>query len=150
MRGRIYSDQTCSICGGKFVYDDLRRGLFCKNHPHQKATGRFRIQFGRKTRKRFSTFLEAERFLDGLRWEVDQGTYDPKDYRSDNPLGFETLALRWLKIKIKEIRPRSYSNLLNYMTCAINAWGQRNIKSIGYGEIEDFLHDQKVSDKNKS
>ncbi|MCK4619293.1 MAG: hypothetical protein KAT52_05060 [Desulfobacterales bacterium] len=28
--------------------------------------------------------------------------------------------------------------------------GQRNIKSIGYGEIEDFLHDQKVSDKTKA
>jgi hypothetical protein len=102
MRGRIYSDQNCPIYGGIFIHDDRRRGLFCKNHPDQQATGRFRVQFGRKTRRRFSVYNEAERFLDGLRWEVDQGTYDSRDYRIDYPLGFETLALKWLEVKEKE------------------------------------------------
>jgi integrase len=150
MRGRIYSDQKCPICGGKFIHDDRRCGLFCENHPEQQATGRFRVQFGRKTRRRFSVYKEAERFLDGLRWEVDQGTYDSRDYRIDYPLGFETLALKWLEVKKKEVKPKSYNNLRNYMTKAINAWGQVNIKAIGYGEIEDFLHAQNVSDKTKS
>jgi integrase len=36
------------------------------------------------------------------------------------------------------------------MTKAINGWSQMNIKAIGYGEIEDFLHSQNVSDKTKS
>ena len=36
------------------------------------------------------------------------------------------------------------------MEKAITAWGQMNVKAIGYGDIEDFLHAQEVSDKTKS
>ena len=85
MRGRIFTDQKCPLCGGNFVHDGHRGGLFCLKHPDQQATGRFRVQFGRDTRKRFSVYREAERFLTGLRWEIDQGTYDPRDYRVDHP-----------------------------------------------------------------
>ena len=150
MRGRIYTDQKCPICGGIMEYDERRRGLLCKKHPDQQATSRFRVQFGRGTRKRFSHYLEAERFLDGLRFKVDEGTYDPRDYRADYPLGFETLSRKWLEIKKKEVKRKSYNNLRNYMEKAAAAWGQRNVKSIGYGEIEDFLHSHNVSDKTKS
>ena len=150
MRGRIYTDQKCPICGGIMDHDERRRGLFCKKHPDQQATSRFRVQFGRGTRKRFSHYVEAERFLDGLRFKVDEGTYDPRDYHADYPLGFETLSKKWLEIKKKEVKRKSYSNLRNYMAKAAAAWGQRNIKSIGYGEIEDFLHSHDVSDKTKS
>lgn len=150
MRGRIFTDQKCPICGGNFQHDERRRGLFCPKHPKQEATGRFRVQFGRNTRRRFSVYREAERFLDGLRWEVDQDTYDPRDYRVNNPLGFATLVAKWLEIKKKEIKPKSYNNLNNYMQKAISAWGQMNVKNIGFGEIEDFLHAQEVSDKTKA
>ena len=150
MRGRIFSDQKCPICDGNFQHDERRRGLFCPRHPKQEATGRFRVQFGRNTRRRFSVYREAERFLDGLRWEVDQDTYDPRDYRITNPLGFETLVEKWLEIKKKEVKPKSYNNLNNYMQKAISAWGQINVKNIGFGEIEDFLHAQEVSDKTKA
>ncbi|MFH1674288.1 MAG: hypothetical protein ABIF87_12795 [Pseudomonadota bacterium] len=150
MRGRIFSGQKCPICGGNFEHDERRRGLFCLDHPEQRGTGRFRVQFGRKTRRRFNNYIEAERFLDGLRWEVDQGTYDPRDYKADNPLGFSTLALNWLQIKQKDVKPKSYNNLKNYMSKAINTWGQMNVKAIGYGEIEDFLYSQPVSDKTRA
>ena len=63
MRGRIYTDQKCPVCGGNFNHDDRRRGLFCSDHPDQMATGRFRVQFGRNTRRRFSVYREAERFF---------------------------------------------------------------------------------------
>ena len=150
MRGRIFSDQKCPICGAIFVHDERRRGLFCPKHCNQQATGGFRVQFGRGTRKRFINYREAERFLDGLRFEVDQGTYDPRDYRASYPLGFETLACNWLGIKEKEVKRKSYNNLKNYIEKAIQAWGQRNIKAIGYGEIEDLLYSQDISDKTKS
>ena len=140
MRGRIYTDQKCPICGGNYFHDDRRRGLFCQDHPDQMATSRFRVQFGRNTRRRFSVYREAERFLDGLRWEVDQGTFDPRDYRVDYPLGFETLAKKWLKVKEKDVKRRSYNNLNNYMNKAISSWRQMNVKSISFGEIEDFLY----------
>jgi hypothetical protein len=150
MRGRIFTDQKCPLCGGNFVHDGHRGGLFCPKHPDQRATGRFRVQFGRGTRKRFSVYREAERFLTGLRWEIDQGTFDPRDYRIDNPLGFESLARKWLEVKKKEVKPKSFNNLRNYMSRAIAAWGQMNVKSIRFGEIEDFLHAQEVSDKTKA
>lgn len=150
MRGRIYTDQKCPICGGKFIHDDRRNGLYCERHPEQKATGRFRVQFGRETRRRFSLFIQAERFLNWLRVHYDEGTYDPRDYRANSPLGFETLAKKWLEVKKKEVKRKSYNNLRNYMDKAIAAWGQMNVKSIGFGEIEDFIHSQNVSDKTKS
>ena len=148
--GEIFSDQKCPVCGLAYAHDDHRRGLFCPDHPDQAATGRFRVQFGRQTRKRFTTYREAERFLDGLRWEVDQGTYDPRDYRVDNPLGFWTLAEKWLAVKKSEVKHRSYNNLQNYMNKAVSVWGNRNIRTVGYGEIEDFLRSQGVSDKTKA
>jgi integrase len=150
MRGHIYSDERCPLCGGLYVHDDHRSGLFCKKHPEFRATGRFRVKFGRKTRKRFSSYQEAERFLDGLRWEVDQGTFDFRDYQTDNPLGFSSQAMKWLNIKKKELKPKSFNNLLNYMSRAGKEWGQKNIKAIGYGEIEDFLFNQNASDKTKA
>jgi len=62
MRGRIYTDQKCPISGGMMIHDDRRLRLFCEKHPDQQATGRFRVQFGRDTRKRFSHFGWAEGF----------------------------------------------------------------------------------------
>jgi hypothetical protein len=60
MRGSIFFDQKCPIYGGNFERDDRRRGLFCPEHPEQTATGRFRVQFGRKARRRFSVYREPD------------------------------------------------------------------------------------------
>ena len=35
MRGLIYSDQRCLICGGAFQYEERRRGLFRPEQPNQ-------------------------------------------------------------------------------------------------------------------
>lgn len=94
--------------------------------------------------------MEAERILDGLRWEVDKGSFDVRDYKKDNPLGFENLARKWLETKKQEVKPGSYKNLRNYMEQAISEWSQQNIKSLGYAEIEDFLKTRKVSNKTRS
>jgi hypothetical protein len=150
MRGRIYSDQKCSICGSAFVHDDHRRSLICPTHHNQQANKRFRVKFGRGTSKRFGNYKEAERFLDGLRYEVDKGTFDSRDYQKGKPLGFTTLADKWLTQKKLEVKPKSYNNLQNYMNKAKVAWGHLNIKSIEYGEIEDFLYSCQVSDKTRS
>lgn len=124
MRGRIYSDQKCELCGGAFVYDERRHGLFCIKHPNQQASGRYCVQFGRQVRKRFSHFLEAERYLTSLRFYVDEGTFDPRDYYSTKPLGFENQALKWLDVKKNEVKKKSWNNLNDYMRKAISDWGQ--------------------------
>ncbi len=93
---------------------------------------------------------EAERILNGLRYETDRGTLDPRDYRKDQPLAFNRLATQWLKHKRSVVRPGTYRNLRNYITRAISAWENTNIKGIGYAEIEDFLYNQNVANKTRA
>ena len=150
MRGSIYTEQKCTICGGKLKFDERRRGLYCETHPDQCATGKFIVRFGGTVTKRAKTYREAERILDSLRWEVDKGSFDVRDYKRDNPLGFENLARKWLALKQEAVKAKSFNNLENYMARAINEWGQLNIKNIGYGEIEDFIFAQNVSDKTRA
>nr|BDD45896.1 hypothetical protein 1 [bacterium] len=155
MKGGIYSDQKCLICGGIFQ-DNKKDALICPDHPEQRAT-RFKIRFGRGISRRFKDYEAADRFVTGLRYKSDEGTFDPRDYQSDNPMGFTNLADQWLEIKKREIRKGSFKNLNNYMKRAMEAWGNKNVKEIGYADIEDFLLEQKllksgepVSDKTKS
>jgi len=147
MIGGIYSDQKCPDCGGRLL-DDGRRGLFCKKHPDREAT-RLKVIFKTIT-KRFRSYQEAQRFLTGLRFKSDEGTYDARDYRTEKPLGFANLAAKWLAVKKQTIKPKSFNNLRNYMTRASETWRDRNIKTIGFAEIEDFLLDQAVSDKTRA
>ena len=86
--------------------------------------------------KRFDSLQEAERFLNGLRFKYDEGTFDPRDYRKDNPLGFENQVKKYLEYKKKL---RSFRNLRLHLGYAVEFFGNRNIKSIGYGDLEDFL-----------
>lgn len=148
MVGGIYSDQRCKICGSAFK-DNAKDGLICPNHLEQRAT-RFKVKFGRKICRRFGRdYYAAQRFLNGLRYKKDEGTLDIRDYKRDNPLGFETLAEKWLEIKKREVKQKSYNNLFNYMQRAIREWGNRNIKEIDYPDIEDFLLDQKLHNSNE-
>ena len=111
----------------------------------------FQVRFGRELTKHFKNIEEAERFLNGIRFKSDEGTYDIRDYKRNNPLGFENLAQKWLDQKEKDIKRKSFNNLKNYMTKAINLWHQRNIKTISPGDIEDFLYsDRKISSKTRS
>jgi integrase len=155
MRGAIHSDQKCLLCGARYQQDERRRGLFCPDHPDQRANGRFRVYFGRQTCKRFSTYEEAERFLDGLRWEVDQKTYDPRDYRANAPLGFTTLAEKWIETRSKQVEQGALKSATltlyqNYMDKARAYFGQKNVKAISTGDIEDFLNSLDLSGKSVS
>lgn len=110
----------------------------------------WQVRFGRKICKHFKSKAAAERFLTGLRYETDRGTFDIRDYRVNMPLGFSNLADQWLELKRQQVKPRSFANLARYMTRASETWGQANVKYIRYGHIEDFLFSQKVSDKTRS
>jgi len=147
MKGGIYSNQKCPLCGSKFK-DDAKRGLICPEHSDQHAT-RFIVKI-KGIWTRFKSYEEAQRFLTGIRYKIDEGTFDERDYKRDNPLGFVNLISKWLEYKIKVVRPKSYNNLKNYSNRAIKYFGNRNIKEIGYAEIEDFIYSQKISDKTRS
>lgn len=150
MRGGIYSTQKCPDCGRTFKYLHKKGIVCCEFHADRSSEKGIYVKFGRKVRKRFNNIDKAERFLTGLRYEVDRGTFDERDYQTGNPLGFITLSEKWLTIKEQEVKPRSFSNLERYMRNAAHEWGDRNIKEIGFSEIEDFLLSQKVSNKTKS
>lgn len=147
MIGGIYTNQRCPICGCKFK-DDGKKGLFCSDHAEYGAT-KFFVRFKGGIFRRFNDYESAQRFLTGLRYKYDEGSFDIRDYRKDNPLGFENLALQWLKVKREQVKSKSYRNLENYISRAINAWGQTNIKYLGYAEIEDFLFGQRMEGTNR-
>lgn len=152
MRGNIYTDQRCFVCGGTLRHDPIRRGLFCKAHLQVCATDRFKVRFGRCVTKRFRSYQEAERFLDGLRFKVDEGTFDERDYSKGNPHGFQSLAETWLKIKqLTSNSPNTFRNINREIIRAVKVWGQRNIKSIDDVEIDDFLFSiEGISEKSRS
>lgn len=110
----------------------------------------FQVRFGRNITKWFKNREEAERFLTGLRYENDKGTFDLRDYAPGKPLAFSTLSAQYLNQKRRSVKRRSFTNLKRYMAAAVEAWGDANIKSIGYAEIEDLLYSQNVSDKTRS
>ena len=150
MKGRIYSEEKCPVCGGIYYHDERKGGLFCKQHPQIAANSKFIVRFGRAITKRFGNYHEAERFLIGLRFENDKGTFDIRDYRKDNPLGFENLALKWLEQKKQtKIKAKTIQSYANFMGKAISVWGQRNIKTIGTAEVDDFLLDDHRTPKGK-
>lgn len=140
MKGNIYTRQRCSICGGPMVNDENRRGCFCITHQGQQATEGFCLAFGRGHFRRFKTYHEAYRYLTGLRFQTDHDLYDPRDWRRDQPLGFQTLVGNWLQHKRNAgMKASSIGNIEREIGLAIKAFGQKNIKAIGSGEIEDFI-----------
>jgi integrase len=52
---------------------------------------------------------------------------------------------RWLKFKAKQIKRQSYITYQGYMFRAMDAWGNRNLKTISDGDIEDFLFDDHLT-----
>lgn len=159
MKGSIYTDDKCPICGKVFKYDANRAGMFCTNgHKPVPHYGKCRAQF-QSTKKRFDSVQAAEQFLNHLRWQYQTGGYDPRDYKADNPLGFSNQVEKWLKQKAKEsIKETTLGNIKKDISRAVDYFGDKNIKEISDGEIEDFLYDdhkntrtgQPISDKTRS
>jgi integrase len=153
MKGSIYSGQKCSICGKPFVYIEVRKGLFCKDHPKQHASGQFYVKFGNGSTKRFgNNFIAAERHLTGLRFKTDEGTFDKRDYQKDRPLAFDNLTKKYLAYKSNgDISAKQLKHYGNVLGKATNDWGSQNIKEIREGEIEDFLflNFDGISDKTR-
>ncbi len=84
MEGGIYTRQRCPLCS-TVLNHRLQDGIACQCHPEIRAS-RFIVKF-KKTYLNFREFKEAERYI----LEADEGSYDPRDYRRDNPLGFSEL-----------------------------------------------------------
>lgn len=99
--------------------------------------------------KRFKNKEDAELFLGKLRVTDHEGSFDAREYRKDKPLGLENLGTKWLEYRKGQVR--CLRNLQNHLHYAFAYFGNRNIKTISYADLEDFLHDlpQSLSGKSK-
>ena len=151
MKGGIYTDEKCPVCNGTLKHDQNRDGFFCADHPATLIIpGKMRVKFGREISRRFNNYMAARQFLEGLRWKTVEGTFDFRDYLSHHPLGFKTLAEKWLAHKERHVSKNHFRNIKREIGKAIDAWGQANVKILRYGEIQDFLDSLDLSGKSKA
>jgi hypothetical protein len=87
--------------------------------------------------RRFADKAEAERFLTGLRYENDKGSFDAREYSKEKPLSFNKLSSQWLEKK--QLSVKCYRNLVNHISYASKYFGDKNVKEIGFGDLEDFF-----------
>lgn len=146
MQGGIYSDQLCPICQARFS-DNFKNGLWCPGHHDQWAT-RFRVYF-KSISKRFHNYQEASRYLNGLRFKVDEGTFHKKDYRPGLPLSFENLATQWLDIRQQEMKYSSFRKINCQLKKAIDFWGDKSVKAFKQKDFQQFLISLDVGNKTK-
>jgi integrase len=134
MIGDIYTRELCPICGGKYSKDD-KKGFYCPVHPEQRPRTMF-LRF-KDIFKNYNNYDKARKKLISLQVKVEDGEFDPRDYKKDNPLGFDTLAEGYKKFQAGEVE--SLRTIVYHMDLAIEYWHGKNIKTIQYAELEDFL-----------
>ena len=124
--------------------DDCMLGGIYENKG--KKGGKYLLRFKNITR-RSNDRGALEKMLNGLRYKCDEGSFDARDYQQDQPLGFTKLSEAYLEKKDKK---RSYSHMARHIRDAQNFFGNQNVKTIGYGPIEDFFDSMDLADKTKA
>ncbi|MBN2420086.1 MAG: tyrosine-type recombinase/integrase [Deltaproteobacteria bacterium] len=81
---------------------------------------------------------KLERMLNGLRYEMDQGKFDPRDYQQDQPLSFTNISEKWL---LKQKHKKSWGKMRTHIGYAQQYFNHTNVKEIKYGELEDFFYE---------
>lgn len=152
MKGAIYTSEKCSVCNSGLLHDENKDRFLCKADPNHKTIQpeKLMIRFGRDICSRFCDYKAARQFLGGLRWKTVEGSFDARDYKKNNPLGYQNQVAKYLSIKKDQISIGQFRNIKRYLNNAGKLWGQQNVKTLGYAEIEDYLFSLKVSDKTRS
>ena len=149
--------EVCPACGSKFTHTiqissgEKKKFIrpFCPNHPNIFPS-KYRVMFD-KICHHHSNYETAEMELMGFRHEHNAGSFDERDYKiKTKPLSFDRLADEWLELKSTQIRPSSLRSLAAGMRKAQEAWGESNIKSIKYSQVEDFITSYPGAPKSKS
>jgi len=134
MKGSIHSDQRCPECHKPFRHTEPR-GMWCEDHPAFMPT-RFKVLFG-KLCKRFKSYDGAYRFLTGLRYETDKGTFDARDYQNNTPLAVDNLIRDFIAVNSELKSVKKYEQRLRF---AAEAWQGKNIKTITKKDIQLLLN----------
>ncbi len=147
MAGGLYSREKCPVCGANLR--DTGRWMACPNHPTQRSDRGIYVKISGITRRFDGNYAAAQRFLTGVRFKRDEGSFDKRDYSSSRPLSIDNLLAKWLEYKKDEVASGNYRNLMNYALRATEYFGNTSVKSIGYAELEDFSKSLKVSQKTR-
>ena len=147
MKGSISSEQRCPVCGNRFV-DNHKDGLICLQHQHVRAI-KLRVRYPGGIHLRFNNYDTAASVLAGLRWKATEGSLDPRDYRKDQPLGFQNLSAKFIEQKKDE--RRSWKDMERHLKIASCFFNNRNVKDLNEGDLDDFLRflPAKLSDKTR-
>ena len=60
----------------------------CKGKRKDGRPYGYTVRFGKEISKWFTEYPEAERFLNFVRYQVDQNKFDPRDYEASQPLAW--------------------------------------------------------------
>jgi integrase len=130
----IVSSDTYQNLGGEGL--NMKGGIYWDGKSWKV---KYPVRGEKPIQKRFGrNKAKGERFLNALRFKDDEGELDARDYRADNPLGFENLSEAWLDLRKGQVR--CFRNLRNHIEKAQNFLGNRNIKLVQYAQLEDFFH----------
>lgn len=149
MKGNIYTRQKCKICKNRLVHNERRNGCFCEKHKNEQATGQFYVKFGKEINKRFSNYDESARFLTGLRYDTDQGKFDPRDHMASKPLSFKNQAKSYLEYKSKQ-NLKTFRAIERYINRAASFFGDTNVKYVKKRDLNRFLQSlENISEKTR-
>ncbi len=164
MAGGIYTEEKCPLCGQGMKPDPNLECVCCPNPKHKKQpqcrTRLVFIKFGKDFKKRFSSddpvtsYRLAHQELESMRRAVGRGTFDRRDYEPSHPLGFSTLAQKYIEDREKDISNpleeefrisrQTWIHLRSDMSRCMEAFGQTNVKELGYDQLRDFFRDMQT------
>ncbi len=145
MIGGIYSKVKCPVC--KKNFRDTGKGMTCPDHPENRSDRGIYVKFKGISKRFDGDYAGATRFVTGLRFKTDEGTFDRRDYENMKPLAFSTLIEKWLEYKRDEVG--DFRHLLHFASVASDFFKDMSIKVVGPAELEDFAKSIKVGQKTR-
>jgi len=152
MVGAVRTKEKCPRCGGKFEGEPLRCPS-CLTVPRRyfvdffwPVQGRIKL-YSDQQGYPLDSWERANRLLTAIRFEIDQGKFDPKEYikREHKGFVFENYVQEWLKKRERDyqhqlISKKHLRSLNEYAkNYFIPFFGKMSIRDIRDGHIEDFL-----------
>jgi integrase len=153
MLGAVRTKEKCPKCGGNFAGEPLqcpscfttpRRYFVDFSWPGQGRIKLYSDQQGYP----LDSWKRSNRLLNAIRYEIDQGKFDPKEYvkKEFRTLLFKNYVQEWLKRREQEHARRHIAN--SYLTDIkayvrrffIPFFGKMNIREIREAHIEDFIN----------